>query len=303
MAITLCLTPAVALADGPYVPVGSIPAVITVDVTEDSVIWTIDIDMAFAPISNGHIAYGLVVSLDQVHPAFQIHGNDGTDADFAWGTHLYSEWGPTITDGYNGWFTGGVTANNILVSSLGWVEATGERDITVNTDGIFTVAIDKAELGLEFYWAVQVMANTSDTHYPEAWVLWSGDASSFEAVTIPVIEVDIDIKPGSDPNSINPKSKGVIPVAILGSSTFDVADVDVTTLDFEGASPAHDLTDSVVYAEHLQDVNGDGYMDLVSHYRTQATGIAKPDTSATLTGQTTGGTPITGTDTVRAVGK
>lgn len=118
-----------------------------------------------------------------------------------------------------------------------------------------------------------------------------------------VIEVDIDIKPGSDPNSINPKSKGVIPVAILGSITFDVTDVDVDTLRFgpSPASPAHDLTDPVVYAEHLQDVNDDGFTDLVSHYRTRDTGIALGDTSATL--ETTGGIPITGTDSVRIVGK
>jgi hypothetical protein len=45
-------------------------------------------------------------------------------------------------------------------------------------------------------------------------------------------EVKIDIEPGSDGNPINPKSRGVIPVAILGSDTFEVADVDVTTLAF-----------------------------------------------------------------------
>ena len=118
-----------------------------------------------------------------------------------------------------------------------------------------------------------------------------------------VVEVSIDIKPGSDPNSINPKSKGLIPVAILGSDTFDVTTVDITTLDFEGASPAHDLTDPDVYAEHLQDVNGDGFTDLVSHYRTQYTGITSGDTSATLTGYTYGGMVIVGTDSVRTVGK
>ena len=118
-----------------------------------------------------------------------------------------------------------------------------------------------------------------------------------------VVEVSIDIKPGSDPNSINPKSKGLIPVAILGSDTFDVTTVDITTLDFEGASPAHDLTDPDVYAEHLQDVNGDGFTDLVSHYRTQETGITSGDTSATLTGYTYGGMRIVGTDSVRTVGK
>ena len=85
---------------------------------------------------------------------------------------------------------------------------------------------------------------------------------------------EIDIKPGSDPNSINLKNKnGVIPVGLLGSETFDVTTVDVTTLVFEGALPDHDLTDAAVYAGHLQDVNDDGFLDLVSHYRAQETGL------------------------------
>ncbi len=92
-------------------------------------------------------------------------------------------------------------------------------------------------------------------------------------------------------------------MAILGSDTFDITTVDVTTLNFAGATPAHDLTDPLVYADHLQDVNGDGFTDLVCHYRTQETGIEKEDTDATLTGTTTYGMPITGSDSVRTVGK
>ena len=112
----------------------------------------------------------------------------------------------------------------------------------------------------------------------------------------------IDIKPGSDPNSINTKSKGVIPVAILGSAIFDVTTVDVTTLVFEGASPAHDLADPDVYADHLQDVNLDGFTDLVCHFRTQDTGIATGDIEATLTGEANG-LPFASTDSVNIVGK
>ncbi len=122
--------------------------------------------------------------------------------------------------------------------------------------------------------------------------------SVLQQVTLPV---EIDIKPGSDPNSIRLRNKGVIPLAILGTDTFDVTDVDVTTLEFGpgGAAPAHDLTDPVVYADHLRDVNDDGFTDLVSHYLTQETGISAGDIEACVTGQTTGGVSIEGCDAVR----
>ncbi len=120
-----------------------------------------------------------------------------------------------------------------------------------------------------------------------------------------VIEVSIDIKPWSDPNAINLKSKGVIPVAILGSSTFDAATVDVTSLSFgpAGAAPVHDLTDPDVLAEHLQDVNEDGYLDLVSHYKVQDTGIAAGDAKACLTAVTTYNQAIKGCDAILTVPK
>ena len=44
--------------------------------------------------------------------------------------------------------------------------------------------------------------------------------------TLKPLEVVVDIKPGSLPNSINPRNKGVIPVAILGTATFDVLALD-----------------------------------------------------------------------------
>ena len=113
------------------------------------------------------------------------------------------------------------------------------------------------------------------------------------------IQVDIDIKPGSGPNTINPKSKGVVPVAILGSATFCVNDVDVTNLAFGPGGAAPDHTEG----GHLKDVNGDGYTDLVSHYRTQETGIAKGDTAACVNAQTNDGLAIVGCDSFKIAGK
>jgi hypothetical protein len=46
------------------------------------------------------------------------------------------------------------------------------------------------------------------------------------------IEVTIDIKPGSDPNAINPSSRGVIPVAILTTESFDATTVSPITVRF-----------------------------------------------------------------------
>jgi len=119
------------------------------------------------------------------------------------------------------------------------------------------------------------------------------------------IEVEIDIKPGNDPNSINLNSKGLISVAILTTLSFDATTVDWTKVAFgrNVANPAHDLSDPLVLADHQSDVDGDGDVDFVFHFRTQDTGIATSDTFATLTGETYGGIPIVGTDTVRIVGK
>ena len=109
------------------------------------------------------------------------------------------------------------------------------------------------------------------------------------------IEVQIDIKPGSYPNSINLKSRGVIPVAVLGSAEFDVQTVDPASVKFAGAGFR-----KFAYA----DINHDGILDMMFHFLTQEiTELDGNSTEATVTGETKDGVKFYGTDTVNIVPK
>jgi len=115
--------------------------------------------------------------------------------------------------------------------------------------------------------------------------------------------VEIDIKPGSTPNSINPTNMGNVPVAILSSEMFDVFEIDTASLVFANgeAAPAHDLADPMNFTNHLEDVDGDGLADLVVHFSTEETGIAFGEMMACLGGEALDGVRIRGCDSVRTV--
>ena len=64
---------------------------------------------------------------------------------------------------------------------------------------------------------------------------WAGFDNIVVEATDTTVAVEIDIKPGSNPNCFNLNGNGVIPVAVLGSDTFDVRDLRTdSTLSFNG---------------------------------------------------------------------
>lgn len=107
-------------------------------------------------------------------------------------------------------------------------------------------------------------------------------------------EVDIDIQPSSEPNSLNPTLEDVVQVAVLTTGYFDAGTVDPKTVVFAGAKPVE---------WHMEDVDGDGDMDMLFHFNTQELNLDITSTEATLTGDTTDGRRIRGTDTLRIVPK
>jgi hypothetical protein len=115
-----------------------------------------------------------------------------------------------------------------------------------------------------------------------------------------VLRVAIDVKPGSaGPAPIQRGANGKIPVAILGSGSFDVAAIEVGALRFAGAPIA--LGGRGGPMASLEDVNGDRYDDLVCHFDLPALAIEPDATFATLEGLMDDGAPFLGADAIRIV--
>jgi hypothetical protein len=135
-------------------------------------------------------------------------------------------------------------------------------------------------------------------YYSTTCHVWDSDVTV--RITPQSVAAGIDIIPFR----INPFNRGVIPVAVLGGENLDITQIDVTTLNFGAAEAAcrHDLTDEWSCNEHLEDVNVDGFTDLMLHFETLQSGIVCGDTESTLNGSLLDGTPIEGTDTFETVG-
>jgi hypothetical protein len=129
--------------------------------------------------------------------------------------------------------------------------------------------------------------------YTSYWFALDGITTQLDQKNI---IVPIDIKPGSTRNTVNLKSKGVVPVAILSTETFDAASANILTVVFgpDGAQEAHGKA-------HVEDVNGDALPDLMLHFKTQDTGIQCGDTEASLIGMTYYGDAFEGSDAIMIV--
>jgi hypothetical protein len=115
-----------------------------------------------------------------------------------------------------------------------------------------------------------------------------------------VHHVTIDIEPGENPASINPRSRGKTPVAILSTNEFNAPrQVDQHTLTFGRTGDEQSLAFCNSGGE---DVNGDGLLDLVCHFTTQLTGFQAGDGVGILKGQTVDNFLIKGADSVDIVG-
>lgn len=203
----------------------------------------------------------------------QLHHVAAVFDDAANTVNLYVDGSSVHSASYSGSIPG--SSNDVLLGKY-WADTGGEFSGLIDEVEIFNRALSAAE--------IQAIYN-------------AGSAGKCKFV-----EVVIDIKPDSDPNSINLCSNGAVPIAIFGSETFDVYEVDTETLRFAeatvklvGKKDPHSLCS-------YEDVDDDIYYDLVCHFLTaNIAGIDGESSTATVNGNLLDGTPFEGTDSVNIV--
>jgi hypothetical protein len=271
------------------------------DASDSGTDWTYT--MYYDGTTGGDEAIGLGFSSDGITWTGYDADGDGKADPALEGTYVAGDWDynyvsratiiKNADDDYEMWYSGGIGTMN---HGIGY--ATSSDGINWTRDANNPI----------FHMDDGVGWRDSRTYCPavlkdgSSYKMWfagrdkeTGDYSiGYATAAPPVLEVDIDIKPGSDPNSVNLKSKGVVPVAVLTTDDFDATTVDPGTVLFAGASPLRWT---------LEDVDGDGDIDLLFHFKTQELNLGEGSTDATLTGDTTDGKHIQGTDAVNIVPK
>ena len=148
-------------------------------------------------------------------------------------------------------------------------------------------------------WGVSAPENSSFVSWYPGNVVYFDDLRVWTAEG--AVTVRVDVKPGSESNPINLRSRGLLPVAIFSEAGFDALEIDPSTVTVAGASVAVRGRQCRCMA-HEEDVDGDGLMDLLVQVETRALDAAELASGyAVVSGETYAGEPFEGSDAVRVV--
>lgn len=105
-------------------------------------------------------------------------------------------------------------------------------------------------------------------------------------------QINIEVKPGNDKLSpLNPRAQGKVPVAIMGSASFDVSSIKQSSLSF--GSTGNEKTLSKCQGV-IRDINHDGYADQLCHFENSTAGFKGGDIEGILKGTMSDGTNFEG---------
>lgn len=140
--------------------------------------------------------------------------------------------------------------------------------------------------------------NANGNNINEIWVDFAEETAATRiAIGLNPLAATIDIKPGNARNTINPRLKGVVWVAVLSDheTIDDPMQIDLSSVRFgpRGAQPDR---------FKASDLNRDGVADLLLRFRMPDTGLACGDTAVTLAGRTIPGQRFIGIDSIATAG-
>jgi hypothetical protein len=174
--------------------------------------------------------------------------------------------GGTLTHANVTWTFDGIVIG-VMSNSNGSLEVASSSELGASTTTYPTAPFSARgmESGDSYVVSSNTITVTMTVSQPGDWI---------RVITTPLIELEIDIKPGSCPNPLNVKSQGVLPVAILGTEDLDVTDIDVDTISLAGVAPIRfDYEDvATPFEGELCDCHEDGpdgYFDLTLKFDTQ----------------------------------
>jgi len=193
---------------------------------------------------------------------------------------------------------------DMFAFDLAYIGRNDPIDLTIYTNlatyHCYDLTLPIASVAQDFYGFV----SNSNAEYFMGYRLSSngtGSAPVIDNVTLGhfvwIKEVQIDIKPGSDPNCFNQNEHGALPVAIFGSAEVDVNTIVPESLSLQGLA-GKVAGKSSKYLVHYEYVNDDMYLDLIVQFADSDGWVDSGDGYATVTGQLYDGTPIEGMDSI-----
>jgi len=175
---------------------------------------------------------------------------------------------------------------SIVLSSVGAPDMLFDN----NMAAVYAIGAGEALVVLDVNWV--------DDDYRSLYDNTQFSYNVIDWLDIPVITlIDIDIRPGSDDGCININGNGVIPIAIMGSEDFDVSLIDPASLLLEGLAVKTVGKKNKLLA-HYEDVNFDGYTDLMVQFEDSGDISLEGIDTATLSGYLYDGTLIEGSDQI-----
>lgn len=260
--------------------------------------YQLDVTYTNGSIISGPLSFGLRTLPDSVSATFILGpGQELKPEPGEIGDIYFDEadalFGTRMTFGDASW-SNTELENFSLIYSVSTGGSGGEDRLTELSYRFYPITTQLVEGGITLNFPLSITGTDKATGMPFEYS-YTESTQTLTPIS-DTLTVNIDIKPGSDPNCFNINGHGVIPVAILGNTDFDVSQIDANSLSFGGLTVRVRGNKGALCS--IDYSNDDTYLDLVCHFEDDAANWQAGDSEATLTGNLIDGASFEATDTL-----